>query len=595
MVRPTGAIFVHGVDMARHTGCFRCSWLLLVSALLLSPAPALAQPTELRTVTLRAAPEEMYRAQINWEATLRQTVKTVSAIYEKNFQIRLVIQDIVPWTVGPSVPINRMLTRLRAEVPTGPADIVVAFAAERCEKLQYGVAWGLERYALVQSNCLDTAVLSNTTPEAALTHEIAHLFGAFHPAAGPVSVMRAGPADRFDDQTVRVIRLMRTFDFARGVLGLDADTRRAWSAIYAEGHARDEPNLLAEALATAGWREVTSGQVAEGEARIREAMAIDPRAPHPHVLLGHLFMQQQRLEDAVRELRTATRLNFRLVEARVQLGFLLRKLNRDDEALVEFRDAVRIDPRAGRAYVGIGMILADRDRLPEAIDVLRSATQMTPTEGSAFLQLATVLAKSGRPDEAGAAAERAQKLGQAVPPALLPKRPDPVVVAAPAPGPRRPPSVGVSTPASAPRSQDPTTILATCPGPANPGADPPVSLEDDPPRFREYFAVLRTRITARWTYPRSAGERNIEGDLLIEFHIRKDGRLDCAVVRRSSGTTILDEAALDAVRLAAPYPSIPDDVAKQTLVINCTFRYQIVSGLSNAPSQTNPNPTAPKP
>jgi hypothetical protein len=42
--------------------------------------PGHAQPADLRTVTLRVAADDAYRDQPNWEANLRATVATVSAI-----------------------------------------------------------------------------------------------------------------------------------------------------------------------------------------------------------------------------------------------------------------------------------------------------------------------------------------------------------------------------------------------------------------------------------------------------------------------------------------------------------------------------------
>jgi len=202
-----------------------------VDAGLARAQPASAPPAEIRPVTVRAVADENYRAAPGWDAMLRRTIQSVSDIYERNFQIRLVVRDVVPWTIGSGVSIDRMLARVRAEVSTGPADVLVLFAAERCERLTYGFAYLMGRYALVQTACIDTAVLSNTVPEGVLSHELAHLFGAFHPAAGRSdTVMVGGPADRFDDQTTRVVRLMRGYDFTRGVLALDPETRRAWSA-----------------------------------------------------------------------------------------------------------------------------------------------------------------------------------------------------------------------------------------------------------------------------------------------------------------------------------------------------------------------------
>ncbi len=72
-----------------------------------------------------------------------------------------------------------------------------------------------------------------------------------------------------------------------------------------------------------------------------------------------------------------------------------------------------------------------------------------------------------------------------------------------------------------------------------------------------------------------AGVRGIGGELLIEFHIGKDGRLEFVELRRSSGTPILDDAALAAVKQAQPFPPVPDDIAKRWLTVNGSFRYNI--------------------
>ena len=90
------------------------AWLLVASLLLAivlgTSQPLPAQPGELRTVTMRLAADDTYRAQPNWEANLRATVATVSAIYERNFQIRFVILDIVPWTTGGLTAERSLLT-----------------------------------------------------------------------------------------------------------------------------------------------------------------------------------------------------------------------------------------------------------------------------------------------------------------------------------------------------------------------------------------------------------------------------------------------------------------------------------------------------
>src|SRR5262245_40951418 len=229
---------------------------LLAPAILLAVGlggvnPAPAQPADVRTLTIRAAPDGSYRAQPNWEADLRTNVAAVSALYEKTFRIRFVLLDIVRWAAAPRGDFVRQTSKLMADVPPGPADLVVAFSG-RCEGNKAGWTVLFDRYAVVTSGC-GTPTTNQATAQAILSHELAHLFGAFHPDSNVESVMRGGPADRFDDQTTRILRLTRDFDFSRGVTSLSPETRRAWSVTYAEGHASGEPNPLAAAFAQAGW------------------------------------------------------------------------------------------------------------------------------------------------------------------------------------------------------------------------------------------------------------------------------------------------------------------------------------------------------
>lgn len=110
----------------------------------------------------------------------------------------------------------------------------------------------------------------------------------------------------------------------------------------------------------------------------------------------------------------------------------------------------------------------------------------------------------------------------------------------------------------------------------------PVPLDTADPRYTDYFEKIRRQIKAHWIYPREAGERGIGGQLLIEFGIGKNGWLEFVDLKRSSGVQILDQYAMNAVKLAQPFPPVPDAVAKGTLGIAGIFTYQIVdAGLLN--------------
>ena len=109
----------------------------------------------------------------------------------------------------------------------------------------------------------------------------------------------------------------------------------------------------------------------------------------------------------------------------------------------------------------------------------------------------------------------------------------------------------------------------------------PVPLDTPDPKYQDYFQEVRQKIKANWGYPREAAERNIGGDLLIVFHITKDGHVSFLELKRPSGVTVLDDYAMNAVRLAQPFPPVPDNLlAKFALPIALTFVYRVVDASS---------------
>jgi len=215
------------------------------------------------------------------------------------------------------------------------------------------------------------------------------------------------------------------------------------------------------------------------------------------------------------------------------------------------------------------------------------------------------------------APEPAKQVARAEPAAAAPKAPEPPAAKAPGPEPAKPaepqpaarpgePAPPSPQPAEAPKPQQAPpaqssaspggrqstqTALAKPPAPEPPSIfrdggglrggrggveGEPIPLDTPEPKYQDYFNKIREKIKANWIYPREAGDRGIQGELLIEFHIAKDGRLEYLALRHSSGEEILDRFAMNAVRLAQPFPPVPDDIAKRMLAINGMFRYQIV-------------------
>jgi TonB family protein len=91
---------------------------------------------------------------------------------------------------------------------------------------------------------------------------------------------------------------------------------------------------------------------------------------------------------------------------------------------------------------------------------------------------------------------------------------------------------------------------------------------------------VKQRIYAKWGYPYEAQTRGLQGKLVVEFHIAKDGHLQFIEMKASSGEDILDNFALTAVKLAQMYPPLPDAMQREVLPIVAIFVYTLRGPLS---------------
>jgi protein TonB len=101
----------------------------------------------------------------------------------------------------------------------------------------------------------------------------------------------------------------------------------------------------------------------------------------------------------------------------------------------------------------------------------------------------------------------------------------------------------------------------------------------------EYLDAWRRRVERIGTanYPRELLGNIDAGRPTLEVVIAADGRLDDIVVRRSSGDTALDQAALRILRLAAPFPPLPPSIREDYDVLRFAYEWDFAAGLNAGP------------
>jgi periplasmic protein TonB len=100
------------------------------------------------------------------------------------------------------------------------------------------------------------------------------------------------------------------------------------------------------------------------------------------------------------------------------------------------------------------------------------------------------------------------------------------------------------------------------------GDGPPEGIGDD------YWERLRRWVAKYKRYPREADKREDQGVVMLGFVIRRDGAVLDAWVDGSSGSPLLDEAAVDMVRRASPVPPLPSTFTGSSIKVVIPVDYK---------------------
>jgi len=104
-----------------------------------------------------------------------------------------------------------------------------------------------------------------------------------------------------------------------------------------------------------------------------------------------------------------------------------------------------------------------------------------------------------------------------------------------------------------------------------------VDLSDVPQSLSDFLGAIRDRIQRAQRYPRSVRGNVAEGTTKVRFTIRRDGSLIEVEVVASSGSKSLDDAALAALREAAPFPPFPPKQNGEFLHLELPIAFQFIS------------------
>ena len=118
----------------------------------------------------------------------------------------------------------------------------------------------------------------------------------------------------------------------------------------------------------------------------------------------------------------------------------------------------------------------------------------------------------------------------------------------------------------------------------------PIPLDSEDPDYRDYLERIKRMIVAKWGFPcvKDPVTRMCEhktAKLIVDFGILKNGRLQFVEIIDASGLLIYDEYAVNAIKLAAPFPNVPNAMMRAVsrdstgVPIRATFSYVVETSI----------------
>ena len=165
---------------------------------------------------------------------------------------------------------------------------------------------------------------------------------------------------------------------------------------------------------------LAKGGQPEAEQFLRAATVLKPTAnadeghARAWLSLAHV-LESSKPDDAVEAYKQAAALEPKDPEPHLAAGLLLERANHFADAEQEYKLALATDPNSGDALTGLANIYMRGHRFSDAGEVLRKLVALHPNDPAAHLQLGRVLAAEGKNEDAIAELETTAKLAPADP------------------------------------------------------------------------------------------------------------------------------------------------------------------------------------
>ncbi len=119
-----------------------------------------------------------------------------------------------------------------------------------------------------------------------------------------------------------------------------------------------------------------------------------------YFLLGAIYFQQGKLEEAENFTKKCLALNSNIGEAYSNLASIKKSKGQYDEAEKAARKAIKLDPKSAISYLNLGAILIELNQLKDALIYLNKSLELDKNTAETYLNIGIVLKGLNKPTEA---------------------------------------------------------------------------------------------------------------------------------------------------------------------------------------------------
>ncbi len=116
------------------------------------------------------------------------------------------------------------------------------------------------------------------------------------------------------------------------------------------------------------------------------------------------------------------------------------------------------------------------------------------------------------------------------------------------------------------------TQATTVKEPVSKGADR-LTAQQEEALLKQYLEEVAAKINAAKRYPRSARRKGWEGTVVIKLYILPTGEVEKALLVNKSEYNVLNEAALQTIEKAQPFPQFYEDLTLQSITVNVPIQF----------------------